>query len=122
MALPMMPLPPTSNPNAWRYAILDQTVDLGTGQEWHFNPVYLPGGRQVELAWVGTVRAYANLLEETRYQQIRPTQGPFPFAFGSDRFSASQLYDIQTPGQYRVVVRVGVFNPSGRVRVGLYRL
>ena len=116
----MMPNPPTANPNAWRRMILDQTLNLGTGQEWHFNPAYLYGGRQVELAWVGTVRAYVGLFEDARYQQIRPAQGPFPFAFGSDRFSAAQTFTIESPGQFRVVVRVGVFNPSGRVRVGLY--
>ena len=117
-----MPDLPTLSPNRWRYTLLDQVLDLGTGQEWHFNPVPLQQRQTYELAWTGSVRAYVGVYENQQYLKLRPSHGMFPFPFGSDRFTHARQFSPPTTGTYRVVVRVGVFNPPGRVRVGLYCL
>jgi hypothetical protein len=118
----MMNLPPTTAPDRWRYSLVEQTVTLGTGQEWHSQPVYLQQGTRFEKAWIGTVRAYVGVWPELAYQQIRGRGGPFPFAFGSDRFSGVRVFVPRATGQYRLVVRVGVFSPPGQIRAGVYRI
>jgi hypothetical protein len=118
----MMNNPPTTSRNKWRQTLVDQTVTLATGQEWHSQPAYLLQGLRYEKAWIGTVRAYVGLWPEPAYQQIRGRGGPFPFAFGSDRFSAVRLFVPRATGHYRLVVRVGVFSPPGQIRAGVYRI
>jgi hypothetical protein len=118
----MMYPPPTTQPGRWRHGLIDQVVNLGTGQEWHSHPVYLQQGVRYERAWIGTVRSYVGVWPETAYQQIRARGGAFPFVFGSDAFSSVRAFVPSAAGQYRLVVRVGVFTPPGQVRAGLYRL
>ncbi len=117
-----MPQPPTAYPDRWRNVLFDHTLDLAGGQEWHSPAVYLYQGPQYELSRVGTVKSYARVVSEAEYASLRPPSGPFPFVFGSDRFSNNYPFTVNIPGSFRVVLRVGVFNPPGRIRIALTRI
>jgi hypothetical protein len=118
----MLSNPPTTQPLLPRTTIIDQTVDLGSGQEWDFPAQRLVPGVRYEIAWVGTVRAYVGLFPEASYAHFRGIRAPAPFRFGSDQQMGARVLQIPTEGVYHLVARVGVFTPPGRVRVGLYNV
>ena len=101
----------------WHTRLLDQTLQLGPNQEHDFGPIQYYPNQKLILSSSGTVRHYLGLYDEPVYRQHRSFGGRFPFAFGSDR--NGHILDFQTVGTGRlfVVVRVGIFNPAGTVRV-----
>ena len=69
---------------------------------------------------VGIQKFYVGLYAENVFQSLH-SQNPsaFPFAFGSDRKEFEESYIIRIPGQHRVVVRLGVFTPSGSTNLSV---
>ena len=101
----------------YRPRLLDQTVTLGPNQEHDFGPVHYYPNQNLRLTSAGTVRHYLGLFEAPRYQQLRGLGGRFPFAWGSDRTGHDLTFSTTGFGQLFVVVRVGIFNPQGTIRV-----
>lgn len=118
----MLLAPPTTRAGLYRRSLLDQTVSLRNGQEWDLGPVLLRQGLTYEIAWTGTVRSYVGIFSTVEHAAMRRRGGPTPFPFGSDRVQHARQLRPRPDGWYVVVVRVGVFNPPGDVRVGLYQI
>lgn len=104
--------------------ILDLPVDLRPGQEWYSEPFELHPGRSVHLHAVGTVRFYTQLVNTARFDELNDSgqagpesSRPWPFAFGSDSSTHDESTPVVIGGQFRIVLRLGVFNNAGRVRV-----
>ncbi len=98
--------------------------DLKPGQEWH-TPYYpLNPGQSIHVTGSGTCRFYLGVYPQEFVERMfdlpqgRPRQ-PFPFIFSTDRFQHDRTFTARAAGDYAVVVRVGVFNPPGRVVVGI---
>ncbi len=104
--------------------LLDQTVGLGPNEEQDFGPIPYYSGWKLLLSSSGTVRHYLGLYDQAEYQRLRSLTTPggrFPFVFGSDRTGHLLEFNTQGFGQVYVVLRVGVFNPRGTIRVRLER-
>lgn len=102
--------------------LLDQTIVLGPNQEQHFGPISYLDNWKLILSSSGTVRHYLGLFDQAEYARltsIRTAAGRFPFVFGTDRTGHLLYFNTQSNGQLYVVVRVGVFNPQGTIRVRL---
>jgi hypothetical protein len=102
--------------------LVEQVIDLQPGAEWYSPPFALHIGRTLHVWGIGTVRFYAHVVNTALFDQLRGPgmQGaprPWPFPFGSDRTEHDQYAPVQIGGMFRMVVRLGVFNMAGRVRV-----
>ncbi len=96
---------------------LNQSITLGANQERYFGPYPYYVGQTIEVTSFGSVRHYVGVFNAQEYARRRAIAarppGRFPFSFGSDRTRQHYTFNATGSGQLYVVVRVGVFNPSG---------
>jgi hypothetical protein len=104
--------------------LLERTVDLRPGEEWYSDPFELHPGRTLHIYGVATVPFYVDAVNTARFDELRETgragpgsSNPWPFAFGADRPNHDRFEPVRIGGAFRLVVRLGVFNPAGRIRV-----
>jgi len=104
--------------------LLERVVDLRPGQEWYSDPFELHPGRTVHIYAVGTIPSYIDAVNTALFDQWNEegkagpeSSRPWPFPFGSDRLTHDRFVPIVIGGPFRLVVRLGVFNTAGRVRV-----
>lgn len=116
-------LPVTSPPTGTRWEPEFSTeVVLGGGQEWTSNPLRFAARETIDLRCDAGVRFYAGFFEENEYAEARRKGGAtFPFLRGSDRIEYDEVREVEAGSAYRVVLRIGVFAPGGRIRVGVWR-
>jgi hypothetical protein len=94
---------------------------LRPGEEWHTPYWPLSPGKTIHVTGAGTSRFYLGVYEkqfvEPRFNPPAGARRPFPFVFTSDRFRHDLDFSPRRPGEYCVVIRLGVFNPAGRFLV-----
>lgn len=104
--------------------LLERVIDLQPGEEWYSDPFETHPGRSLHLYAIGTIKFYMTAVNTARFDQLRESgragpgsPNPWPFSLGVDRSSHDEFVPISIGGPYRLIVRLGVFNPAGRVRV-----
>ncbi len=104
--------------------LLAKVIDLQPGQEWYSDPFDTHPSKTLHLHAVGTQRFYVDIVRTGRFDTYRESgkagpasSNPWPFPFGSDSERVDRHIPIEVGGPYRLVVRLGVFNADGRLRV-----
>ena len=65
---------------------------------------------------LGSVKFYCAVVGEGFYQKMaRQRPGLFPFSPGTDRASYQSIFEAPARGPYRVVLRLGMFSPAGKI-------
>lgn len=90
--------------------LFDGAIVKRPGGEWHSNPIPLTAGQDLALDARSNARFYAGIFDEANYQRFRQMARPaFPFRFGTDQVAFNVSRRAAVTGQYRIVLRVGVF-------------
>jgi hypothetical protein len=102
----------------WR-TVFDNVINLGAGREWHSNAFQLQQGNILSIdADSPDTRFFAGLFSQANYDAARRrSRGMFPFRLGTDQVAFHRAYNVQLTTNYRIVVRVSLFQPGGNIRL-----
>lgn len=98
--------------------IINGDLELTSGQEWYSDQFDVRARSIIRVKSDGNQKFYVGVYAEEVFQRLHNSNpSTFPFNFGSDRQDIDEAYVARIDGLHRVVVRLGVFTPSGKTNL-----
>lgn len=98
-------------------AIIQEEIELRSGQEWHSEPIHFDGGDVVTVQARSKYKFYAGLFPREEYYRKRNPPNPYRFLWASDRPQFTIRLEISESEYYYLVFRVGVFTLPSPIRI-----
>jgi hypothetical protein len=99
--------------------IFNGAIELGSGQEWHSEPILLEKGTVVIVQARSQSKFYAGLFPREEYFRKRSPPNPFGFTWGTDKPQYTVRVSVPETDYYYLVFRVGVFTVPSPVKIGV---
>jgi hypothetical protein len=102
--------------------LVDQTIALDSGHEWYSDPFDLKTGDIVTVSATSNENFYAGFFSRETFHRRYGRRGePFAFDYGSDSAAYTRRIVAEEDDDYYLVLRVGVFSGTAKVRVRIVR-
>lgn len=98
--------------------VYKDTLAIKRGQEWHLSAFPADVGAIVRIEVESDERVYLGFYSDEYYNIIkRKNNGSFPFSVGDDDVYFNNAYAIDKSTNYRVVVRLSLFNKEAETKL-----